>query len=314
VAPAEQKVFPIRCPECPLDRWVDGIRDDVAERILTRDRIVLWHHRRLLDSLPRHYCPIRQCSAMVLLDEEIEEPQATCPMCMTIICIPCKTQWHNDLTCEEYQALPPDERSAEDRLLLQLVKEKHWRRCRCGRVIELVFGCNHMTCPCGNHFCFKCGADWNMVDYKCTRGTGCELWEDDNMLLEENQRQGANAQAPVPQAPALQDVAPPPPRVEALLAYEERHPVGEFDWILDNNVMVSQHKFTFDMVHQLNCGYCGRTFDSREALRRHLANIQRHPVYSCCGKFFRLREHYVQHRESTVRVDHNHTCVRGDDV
>jgi len=42
-----------------------------------------------------------------------------------IICVPCKTQWHNNLTCEEYQALPPDERSLEDRLLIQLAKEKN---------------------------------------------------------------------------------------------------------------------------------------------------------------------------------------------
>ena len=41
-APEEQIVFPIRCPECPSDEWVNGIQDDIAERILTEDKITLW--------------------------------------------------------------------------------------------------------------------------------------------------------------------------------------------------------------------------------------------------------------------------------
>lgn len=137
-APAEQIISPIRCPECPLGQWGDGVQDDVAERVLTRDSIVLWvgnrymstcfvlkheqHHRKLLDSLPRYYCPNKQCSALVQLHEETSEPRGICPSCRTTICIPCRTQWHDsklqtvcfilhswwvlraDLTCEEYQA------------------------------------------------------------------------------------------------------------------------------------------------------------------------------------------------------------------
>jgi predicted Zn-ribbon and HTH transcriptional regulator len=41
-APEERIVFPIRCPECPSDLWMDGVQDDIAERILTKDRIALW--------------------------------------------------------------------------------------------------------------------------------------------------------------------------------------------------------------------------------------------------------------------------------
>ena len=75
--------------------------------------------------------------------------------------------------------------------------------------------------------------------------------------------------------------------------------------------MATQHNFTCGMFQQLSCGYCGSIFNDLVALRHHLASIQRHPVYSCCGKFFRLREHYLQHRSALM--DHHHTCVRGDD-
>jgi hypothetical protein len=35
-------IFPIQCPECPLSDWVDGIQDDVAERILGEGGMVQW--------------------------------------------------------------------------------------------------------------------------------------------------------------------------------------------------------------------------------------------------------------------------------
>lgn len=35
-------VFPIRCPECPMTDFIDGIPDDVAGRILGPEKMVLW--------------------------------------------------------------------------------------------------------------------------------------------------------------------------------------------------------------------------------------------------------------------------------
>jgi IBR domain, a half RING-finger domain len=115
-APEEQIVFPIRCPECPPDEWADGIQDDVAERILTKDRITLWvskgptaalrvllietpplqYNQKQLDGHPRYFCPNRKCSALVQLHEqEAGKPQVACSLCKTVMCVQCKTQWHN---------------------------------------------------------------------------------------------------------------------------------------------------------------------------------------------------------------------------
>lgn len=40
--PAASVVFPIRCPECPLADWIEGITDDVAEKIMDEKFMVLW--------------------------------------------------------------------------------------------------------------------------------------------------------------------------------------------------------------------------------------------------------------------------------
>ncbi|KZP08734.1 hypothetical protein FIBSPDRAFT_802690 [Athelia psychrophila] len=303
-------VFPIRCPECPADKWPEGIPDTIAVKVLTKDTADLWHYQKLLDSLPRYYCPNKSCSALVQMDESSTDPQATCPLCSMIMCVPCKVQWHDGYTCEAYQALPAEDRSAEDLLLLRLAKKEKWRRCnKCKRMVELISGCNHITCICGGQFCFKCGADWDIKKSGCTRGKGCKLWEDDDQLLDQDQR-GAAAQhmplaaprvlAPVP-AVLPQYVHDPPPRYEN----------GEFGWMRTPDRESRNHKFTGGMLKTFSCGYCGRYEGNLWDLQAHLMNVGRHPVFSCCGKFYREQRHYEQHQVSGGR-DHHDTYIRGE--
>ena len=35
-------VFPIRCPECPVNEWPEGLSDEVAEKVLTDKGMTLW--------------------------------------------------------------------------------------------------------------------------------------------------------------------------------------------------------------------------------------------------------------------------------
>ena len=98
-----------------------------------------------------------------------------------------------------------------------------------------------MTCVCGSQFCFKCGgifcpnfqiiriayvspAPWN--NKKCSRGSGCELWEDEDMLLDEERRHRHEPlDVPGPAPPVALVDAPPAPAIV--------HPVaeGDFNWI-----------------------------------------------------------------------------------
>ncbi|KZP22010.1 hypothetical protein FIBSPDRAFT_787821 [Athelia psychrophila] len=313
-------VFPIRCPECPVDKWTEGIPDTVATKVLAKDILDLWHYQKLLDSLPRYYCPNKSCSALVQVDESATDPQATCPLCSMIMCVPCKVQWHDGYTCEGYQALPAEDRSAEDLLLLRLAKKEKWRRCnKCKRFIELKSGCNHMTCKCGGHFCFKCGADWDTKAYRCTRGAGCQLWEDDDQLLDEDQR-GDVARPILPAAPRVPApvLAPAPPAAHQHVPLYMRDPPPryeneEFDWMYNPDWKTRMHNFTMDMINTFSCGYCGRNQGSLRDLQAHLRHVRRHPVFSCCGRFFRQQGHYEQHRDSVeIFRDHHDTYVRAE--
>ena len=97
--------------------------------------------------------------------------------------------------------------------------------------------CNDFLTTSFNHL----PAVWDTKVYKCSRGAGCELWEDEEMLLEEDQRHGrANVQEAVPQqaaipAPLLDifDLVAPP-------RYQEALDTGNFEWILEGSKLCVQ--------------------------------------------------------------------------
>ncbi|KAK7683547.1 hypothetical protein QCA50_013382 [Cerrena zonata] len=318
-------VFPIRCPECSLLEWADGILDEIATKILSQHQMNIWHQQKLLDSMPRHYCPNPRCSALVQLHDDPDEPQAQCPACQSLMCVPCRVIWHADMSCEEYQALPLDERSPEDQQALQLMKAQNWRRCpHCSIIVELTVGCNHITCRCKTEFCFKCGSLWDTRRQRCTLVPSCELW-DDEMLLEERERnreRQARVLAPVPQA------APPPAlflgaidrEAQAIAianqairqhAQEERQvyhyneyvppQARDLTWMHDDDIISKRHWFTIDMIQTLSCGYCDAKLRSVADLRYHLANTKRHELYACCGRFFKRDVDFERHVESAPR-------------
>ncbi|KAI0659334.1 hypothetical protein C8Q70DRAFT_987272 [Cubamyces menziesii] len=322
-APSQNSViFPIRCPECPVAVWPEGIPDEVAERVLSEKTMILWHGQKLLDSLPRYYCPNPHCSALVQLDEDSDDPQAICPSCNKVICVPCRVVWHDDLTCEEYQALPLDDRSPEDQKALQLIKAENWRRCpSCAFIVELTHGCNHITCRCKTEFCFKCGSLWDIPNKRCSREPSCDLWDED-MLLEQRERDREHEQQ-IRQARLVERVrmgiarvvapapAPPPyvPRhANHVALHDEDDRDVDLSWMDDPDILCTRHWFTAQMITTLTCQYCDTKLNSLADLRYHLSHVRWHAVYACCGRFFKREVDYERHLDSQVVRFGRHVC------
>lgn len=68
------------------------------------------------------------------------------------------------------------------------------------------------------------------------------------------------------------------------------------------------HPFTREMITTLTCGYCNSRLNSIDDLRYHLGNVRYHPVFSCCGRFFKREADFVKHREA--KSNHNHEVTR----
>jgi hypothetical protein len=78
-----------------------------------------------------------------------------CPSCFSTICSACDEEAHEGMTCQERKAYKDP---AEQDRLFNIWANEHGKQCpECRRVIEKNEGCNHMTCPCGAHFCWQCG-------------------------------------------------------------------------------------------------------------------------------------------------------------
>lgn len=77
-------------------------------------------------------------------------PVIACPKCEVEICSNCRDFAHPDSTCRSLE-FGIDKETAE------LLKSWGYKRCpKCGNGVKRMFGCNHMECRCGAHFCWVC--------------------------------------------------------------------------------------------------------------------------------------------------------------
>jgi hypothetical protein len=115
------------------------------------------------------YCPVATCSAFVperllpqrrtnskgkqRVDSGVGTPLSQvvpCPSCETEICVSCRNLAHADATCDPLEF-------GTDKETAKLLKTWGYKRCpKCGNGLKRMFGCNHMECRCGAHFCWVC--------------------------------------------------------------------------------------------------------------------------------------------------------------
>lgn len=91
-------------------------------------------------------------------------PKAQCVKCQGVMCVPCKTTWHNGYTCEQYQRLPTHLRNPGDVAALNLASRSGWSHCPgCDEMVERADGCNFIQCRCGTGFCYLCGKPYTSL-------------------------------------------------------------------------------------------------------------------------------------------------------
>ncbi|CAE8701721.1 unnamed protein product, partial [Polarella glacialis] len=127
------------------------------------------------------FCPSPSCGQFINLGglTLLSDSQLiSCPNCSSELCVKCKSASHPGQSCEEHKS------SSEDVALHATAAQFGWKQCRkCNIYVSLKHGCNHMTCFCNYEFCYVCLADW-------TQGKPCDcpLWDDQNLLREEERR------------------------------------------------------------------------------------------------------------------------------
>lgn len=97
-------------------------------------------HKNLLG-----YCYNLNCTNKNgFINPSFKKQSFSCPGCGDHICIDCKAS-HPRTTCEEYKVQS------------KFMCDFHYATCpKCKNAVEKSEGCDHMTCICGQHFCYKC--------------------------------------------------------------------------------------------------------------------------------------------------------------
>ncbi|KAJ7627656.1 hypothetical protein DFH06DRAFT_1227789 [Mycena polygramma] len=127
--------FPISCPVCHTkkhgkQRELREIDDTTARLVLGESNMDEWNHARFLSTLRRIHCPHKGCNHTFDTDDAIpsngfppNEARVHCPRCRGALCRPCKSIWHDGVTCLMYQASAPYDPTPAD-----FVPKKEGRR------------------------------------------------------------------------------------------------------------------------------------------------------------------------------------------
>lgn len=104
----------------------------------------------------KFYCPFKDCSALLINDAATGGiTESECPHCHRLFCAQCKCAWHFLIECSEYQKLGKGENEREDIMLMNLAKDKKWKRCpKCKIFVEKSAGCMYMKCRSAFGFSF----------------------------------------------------------------------------------------------------------------------------------------------------------------
>ena len=157
--------FPIRCPFCTENNRHEINYKIVMDCLLinNQDNLAIKLENISLNYLAQNnpdeisFCPTAGCDYMCFYDKN--EFHLECPLCQKSYCLKCKTEWHENITCEENQLSIKGIKNQESEIIFEeYVKGCNFKKCpKCKRWVEKTEGCDHIVCLCGTHFCYSCG-------------------------------------------------------------------------------------------------------------------------------------------------------------
>lgn len=120
-------------PKDVFDRWGKALCENVILGSESNDKY--------------YYCPFKDCSALLVLDNPVDEYHvfsSKCPHCKRLVCLKCKVPWHTEFDCDKFQKLRD---KGEDEMVKELAKKRKWRKCpKCNYYVEKKDGCTYIRC------------------------------------------------------------------------------------------------------------------------------------------------------------------------
>jgi len=134
-----------------------AIHHSVANGILEPEKYEAYKGRYEELSTPRpFYCPVPNCSVFVPPRKLSRLPQLfDCPQCGTLLCQECRRMAQQNHLCKP----------AEDTVVATILAFKYKQCPRCKTGVLRMYGCDHMRCLCGAHWCWECTRAMDVCRY-----------------------------------------------------------------------------------------------------------------------------------------------------
>ncbi|ETI28226.1 hypothetical protein G647_00675 [Cladophialophora carrionii CBS 160.54] len=164
------------CYDCVATRFKTAVKDinrmpvtccgsvmhhDVARGILSPAEIEEYKQKydERMNTVDPLYCPVPTCSAFLpprMFNQN--ETKVSCHVCNTVVCTKCKLYARDGHTCD-----------VEDPRKF-ILETFHYKLCpRCGTGVMKMYGCPHVRCQCGAHWCWDCQRPMNACYQKPCR-------------------------------------------------------------------------------------------------------------------------------------------------
>ncbi|TKR80972.1 hypothetical protein L596_014932 [Steinernema carpocapsae] len=174
--PVEGGRFPLHCPGEDCGKNI--VWKDIAQWLKCGDRFCLdcsshdeikklsrGSYRHFLNRMENLHmlCSTPDCVGYFTKEFVKGKRKANCPDCHRWKCMSCGADEHEDMTCEENEAVHKDsQRGLEHWIRKDPSNRKSCPSCK--MIIMKEAGCNHMECKqCGKHFCWLCDFTANSV-------------------------------------------------------------------------------------------------------------------------------------------------------
>ena len=145
-------MFPPRC----CNATPNGIDMTVIEGYLEDDVLIRYLNvgEEYASSDPT-FCSDVKCGVFINVPTDNTSQWASCAKCHKSTCTQCKGAYLNHPTPDVH----PELISKEDKELAEREGYKQCPNSKCRKLLERIDGCDHMTCDCGTHFCYRCGPE-----------------------------------------------------------------------------------------------------------------------------------------------------------
>lgn len=150
----------LACPICPSKLSSRNVEQYGSSQIYQR-----YKYLKEQSEIPGHYISCMNPNCGGSQPHEADDPRMICRYCNFATCAHHRRPWHEGQKCSEFDLDDAQlERLEEEEATAKLLAKEETSICpKCGQGVTKTEGCDHMSCTCGEEWCYICSCSYENV-------------------------------------------------------------------------------------------------------------------------------------------------------